>query len=156
MPLSGKPAKAIRLSQSELDAICMRHERLWLAQPDGMRAILASCDLSGLDFDKRMLIDADLTGAILDGARLDDAVLDRSQARFARFDRASLRGTSLRESDLRAVSMRGADLSLADLFEADLGPGASAGDHTTVSRAPISARPSWSISTPARRSSPTP
>lgn len=38
-----------RLSQAEVDAICVKHDRLWSSKPGGARAVLAFKDLSGID-----------------------------------------------------------------------------------------------------------
>ena len=71
-----------RLTQSEVDVICARHDRLWSSRMGGARAVFTWKDLSGLNLSGRNLCDADFTGAILHDCNL----------RGARFDNASLFG----------------------------------------------------------------
>ncbi|HQN52194.1 MAG TPA: pentapeptide repeat-containing protein, partial [Phenylobacterium sp.] len=59
-----------RIEQPELDAMCVRHDRLWSAKPGGARAVFAWMDLSGLDLRGKNLCDADFTGAILAGCQM--------------------------------------------------------------------------------------
>ena len=115
-----------RLTQAEADAICLRHERLWKAQPGGARAVFSWAELSGLTFANRNLTDADFTGAILHDAIFDHAKLDNANFFGADMQGASMIEASLRRSDLRGVSLRGANLTGADMFEADLREGAIA------------------------------
>src|ERR1700722_10501961 len=112
-----------RLTQAEVDTICVRHDRLWSSRTGGARAAFTWKDISGLDLSGRNLCDADFTGAILAdcnfaGARLDNANMFGADAQGANF-----RDASLRRADLRGSCLRGADLSGADLFEADLREG---------------------------------
>ena len=116
-------ARYRRLTQQEVDAICVRHDRLWSAKPGGARAMFAWTDLSGLSLRGRNLCDADLTGAILADCDLTEARLDHANLFGADLQNAKLSRASLRRADLRGVCLRGADLSGADLFEADLREG---------------------------------
>ena len=115
-----------RLTQSEVDVICARHEKLWQARPGGARAVFSYCDLSGLSFRGRQLCDADLTGAIAQGCDFGGARLDNATLFAADLQGANLVEASLRRADLRGVCLRGADLTGADLFEADLREGSIA------------------------------
>lgn len=112
-----------RIKQSELDAICARHDRLWQAKPGGARAVLAWLDLSGLSLSGRNLADADFAAANLIGADLSGARLDNATFFGADMQDCRLVEASLRRADLRGACLRGADLSGADLFEADLREG---------------------------------
>src|ERR1700722_9753171 len=132
----GEPATQVmqhrRLSQAEVDAICVRHDRLWSSRMGGARAVFTWKDLTGLDLTGRNLCDADFTGAILadcnfSGARLDNANLFGADAQNANF-----REASMRRADLRGACLRGADLTGADLFEADLREGVIAAADRTL------------------------
>ena len=115
-----------RLSQEELDAVCIRHERLWQARPGGARAVFAWLDLSGLSLKGRNLADADFAAACMIGCDLTGARLDNANLFGADLQDAVLRDASLRRADLRGACLRAADLTGADLFEADLREGAIA------------------------------
>ncbi len=121
-----QPEGRRRLTQTEADIICARHDRLWTARPGGARAVFAFCDLSGLSLRARNLCDADFSGALMAGTDLSGARLDNANLFAADLYKARLTGASMRRCDLRGASLRGADLSGADLFEADLREGALA------------------------------
>ncbi|MES2834682.1 MAG: pentapeptide repeat-containing protein, partial [Pseudomonadota bacterium] len=112
-----------RLSQEELDAICIRHDRLWQARPGGARAVFAWMDLSGLSLRGRNLADADFAAANMIGCDLTGARLDNATFFGADLQDAILVEASLKRADLRGACLRGADLTGADLFEADLREG---------------------------------
>ncbi len=115
-----------KLSQAQVDQICLKHERFWAAKPGGGRAVFAWCDLSGLSLRGRVLMDADFTAAILTDCDLVGAVLDKSNLFCADLQLANMTGASMRRVDLRGACLRGANLSSCDLFEADLREGALA------------------------------
>ena len=63
--MSGNAAQPVarrRIDQTELDAICARHDRLWQAKPGGARAVFAWMDLSGLSLAGRNLGVGDALG----------------------------------------------------------------------------------------------
>jgi len=134
-----------RLTQEELDAICVRHDRLWRAKPGGARAVFAWLDLSGLSLAGRNLADADFTAAVLLDCDLTGAKLDNANFFGADLQGAVLCEASLRRTDLRGACLRGCDLSGADLFEADLREGAVA-----------AADPCWASAFSRRRTARTP
>lgn len=115
-----------RLTQQEVDAICVKHDRLWTARPGGARAVFSWLDLTGLNFRGRNLADADFTGALLVGAKFAGARLDHAVFFGADLQEVDLTEASMRRCDLRGACLRGADLSGADLFEADLREGSIA------------------------------
>src|SRR5258708_11215895 len=121
--MSENPQIARRISQSEADKICARHDRLWTSKPGGARAVFAWMDLSGLDLSGRNLCDADFSGAVLAGAKLRGARLDHATLFGADLQDCDLTDASLRRADLRGACLRNADLTGADLFEADLREG---------------------------------
>ena len=96
-----QPAARRRIEQSELDAICARHDRLWQAKPGGARAVLAWLDLSGLSLKGRNLADADFAAANLIGADLSGAKLDNATFFGADMQDCLLVDASLRRTDLR-------------------------------------------------------
>ena len=84
MPAQSATITIRRLTQLDADLICAKHERLWASKPGGARAVFAWADLSGLDFSRRNLADAEFTGAILEGVRPDLVVIsDAGQAVLA-------------------------------------------------------------------------
>ena len=115
-----------RLTQSEVDVICARHDRLWSSRMGGARAVFTWKDLTGLNLSGRNLCDADFTGAILVECNMRGTKLDNASLFGADLQDACLVDASLRRSDLRGACLRGADLSGADMFEADLREGAIA------------------------------
>ena len=82
----GEPATQVmqhrRLTQAEVDAICVRHDRLWSSRMGGARATFTWKDISGLDLSGRNLCDADFTGAILADCNFSGARLDRASGDF--------------------------------------------------------------------------
>src|SRR4029453_9734119 len=112
-----------RLSQADVDAICLKHDRLWSAKPGGARAGFAFKALTGVDLRGRNLCDPDFTGAILSECKFKGARLDNATLFCADLSGADLTDASLRRADLRGSSLRNADLTGADLFEADLREG---------------------------------
>ncbi len=121
-PVAVRDGKATRrrLTQTEVDLICARHDRLFRCKSGGARAVFAWCDLSGLSLRGRHLADADFTGAWLTGCDLSGAKLDNANLFGADLANAVLGEASLRRADLRGACLRGANLVGADLFEADL------------------------------------
>ncbi len=123
MAQAAEPVARRRLTQSEVDAICARHDRLWQARPGGARAVFAWMDLSGLTLRGRHLADADFSAADLTGCDLSGARLDNATFFGADMQDVLLAEASMRRADLRGACLRGADLTGADLFEADLREG---------------------------------
>jgi len=124
VPAAG--ASARRLTQTDVDVICTKHDRLWSVRQGGARAVFAFMDLSGLNLAGRNLADADFSGAVLEGTILSGAKLDNANMFGADLQNAVLREASMRRTDLRGACLRGADLTGADLFEADLREGSIA------------------------------
>ena len=85
-----------RLTQADVDAICIKHDRLFTARPGGARAVFSWADLSNLDLSGRNLSDADFTGAIMAGCRMIKA----------RLDNAVLYGADMQNADLTDASLR--------------------------------------------------
>jgi len=108
------------LTQQELNAILLAHERFLLHKPGGALAQLAATDLSRLNFAQRNLADIDLSGATLRGAVLARTNLERASFYCADLRLADLRHAHLGSADLRGTSLRGANLSCAILDNANL------------------------------------
>ena len=120
---------AARYSQAQFNQFISAHERFVRREPKGMRAILRFVDASGIDFSRRLMTEADLTGGRLRGARMILANFERANlfcadltdvdARRADFLRADLRGVALRSARLAGARMDEADLRAAVLARAD-------------------------------------
>src|SRR5580692_4537099 len=82
-----------RLSQAELDIILYAHERFIGGRPGGKRASLRFVDFSGLNFEQRILDDADLSASVFEGCLMVGV----------RMERANLFGSDLRKADLRGA-----------------------------------------------------
>ncbi|MDB5454298.1 MAG: pentapeptide repeat family protein, partial [Caulobacteraceae bacterium] len=115
-----------RLTQTEVNALCAKHDRLWSSRPGGARAVFAWMDLSGLDLRGKNLCDADFTGAVMQGVKMKGSRLDHATLFGADLQNAELIDASMRRADLRGACLRNANLTGADLFEADLREGALA------------------------------
>jgi uncharacterized protein YjbI with pentapeptide repeats len=124
--MHGRKIEFKKLTQTQVDQICERHERLWSGQSGGARASFAYTLLENLNLANRDLSDADFSGAVLRGANLSGATLNSSIFFAADLRRANLEGACLRRADLRGAIMRGANLTGADLTEADMREGAIA------------------------------
>lgn len=109
-----------RFSQEQIDLFVGAHERFVRRQPRGRRAVMRFLRLPGLDFSRRLLVEAEFTGADLQGARLEDADLERAAFYCADLRGADLRRANLLRADLRGASLREADLAGANLDEADM------------------------------------
>lgn len=112
-----------RLSGEELERILHAHSAFVSRVPGGRRALLKECNLSNVDLARRVLSDADLSGAILTGANLA----------FAEFVDASLYCCDMRgangsyanfsHADMRGAVLTGCNLAHAKLNFADCRPG---------------------------------
>ncbi|ENZ82488.1 putative low-complexity protein [Caulobacter vibrioides OR37] len=118
-----------RLSQAELDMIVTAHEKFVTGKQGGKRATLRFMQLSGLDLSFRNLVDADLTGSLLEGCRMVRAKLDRASLFGCDLRKSDLRQASLVRADLRGACLRGANLGQADLTQADFREGQIAIPH---------------------------
>ena len=119
-----------RYSQAQIDQFVAAHERFHRREPRGVRAVMRFIQAPGIDFSRRTLVEADFTGADLQGANFVLANLERAalycadmrgvDARGANMLRADLRGCSLRQADLTGARLDGADMREAVLVRADL------------------------------------
>jgi bisphosphoglycerate-dependent phosphoglycerate mutase family 1 len=122
----GRPVTYQRLTQTEVDVICARHERLLTGREGGARANFSYKILENLDLSGRNLADSDCSGAVFMGANLAGTVFTSANLFACDLRRADLSGATLRRADMRGAILRGANLTGADLGEADLREGAIA------------------------------
>ena len=118
-----------RFTQDQLNQLIEAHERFVKRQPRSQRAIWRFMQFSGRDFAKRLMSDADLTGANLQRCRLILTNFERatlfcadlsdSDARAANFSRADIRGASLRNANLAGANLNDADMRQAVLARMD-------------------------------------
>jgi uncharacterized protein YjbI with pentapeptide repeats len=97
----------------------MLHER-FLRAAGGSRAFLQYTDAPGVDGRRRLLNDADFTGADLEGALFTGCHLERALLYCANLAGCDLRAANLKRADLRGAHLAGAALNGAVLDEADM------------------------------------
>jgi uncharacterized protein YjbI with pentapeptide repeats len=110
----------VRYTQAQLDQFLAAHERFLRREPRGRRAIMRFLSARGLDFGRRLLADADFTGADLREARLVLANFERAALYCADLRSVDARGANLQRADLRGCSLRDANLAGARLDHADM------------------------------------
>jgi len=120
-------------TQAILDRYLEAHERFIGRQPGGRRAVVKYLQAPALDFRKRILSDADFTGANFESSHLVSTVLERASlycanlrgvdAKLADFSRADIRGASLRGANLSGARLDDADMRQAMLARTDLPSG---------------------------------
>ena len=116
-PSSGPPRRS--LDQSGFDKIVATHER-FLRGVGGVRAALAFVDAPGVDARRRLLNEADFTGADLQGSLFTGAHLERASLYCANLRGCDLRASNLKRADLRGAYLAGAALNGAVMDEADM------------------------------------
>ncbi len=107
------------MGDSGFAAFAAAHER-FLRGAGGTRAILRFVEAPGVDGRRRILNDADFTGANLRGAQLAGCHLERAALHCADLSGADLRAANLRRADLRGSVLAGAALNGAVLDQADM------------------------------------
>lgn len=117
-----KPSLAVAgriLGDAGFAAFATAHER-FLRGAGGSRAILRFVEAPGVDSRRRLLNDADFTGANLRGALFTGCHLERAALHCADLSGADLRAANLRRADLRGAVLAGAALNGAVLDQADM------------------------------------
>jgi uncharacterized protein YjbI with pentapeptide repeats len=109
-----------RWDQADVDAAVAQHERFLKGARGGQRAFLQYADAPGVDVRRRLLNDADFTGANLEGAMLTGSHFERAALYCANLEACDLRAANLRRADLRGARLAGAVLSGAVMDEADM------------------------------------
>jgi uncharacterized protein YjbI with pentapeptide repeats len=107
------------LDDAGFTAFAVAHEK-YLHGQGGARAILRFVDAPGVDGRRRILNDADFTGATLRGVSFAGAHLERAALHCADLTGADLRAANLRRADLRGAVLAGAALNGAVLDQADM------------------------------------
>lgn len=117
------PSELPFLSQGRLNDMIDKHARYLKGESGGARAILQYYNLSGLNFRRQNLAQADFTASSLAGCDLSDGIFTS-----ANFFACDLRNTNffradLSRCDLRGAYLAGANLERANLFDADMREG---------------------------------
>lgn len=117
------PSELPFLSQGRLNDMIEKHARFLRGESGGARAVLQYYNLSGLNFRRQNLAQADFTASSLAGCDLSDGVFTS-----ANFFACDLRNTNffradLSRCDLRGAYLAGANLERANLFDADMREG---------------------------------
>jgi uncharacterized protein YjbI with pentapeptide repeats len=108
------------LSQQELNAVLLAHERFLSYKTGGRCAQLRHARLDGLNLANRNLAEADFAGASLVGANACGSNLERANFYCADLRNCALNSARLGRADLRGASLSGATLAFAMLDAADL------------------------------------
>jgi len=106
--------------QRAIDRAVALHERFLRGAHGGRRAFLQHVDAAGIDCRRRLLNDADFTGANLAGSDLAGSHFERASLYCVNLEGCDLRATNLRRADLRGARLAGAVLSGAVMDEADM------------------------------------
>jgi uncharacterized protein YjbI with pentapeptide repeats len=112
--------KEIRVDARQFEAIVRAHEAFASGRPGGMRAVPRFIIAHRMRCDRRLLRDADFTGADLTGCTFVGTDLSRASLYCAVLTRCDLRGARLPRADLRGATFSGAKLAGANLDEADM------------------------------------
>jgi len=106
--------------QRTIDFAVVLHERFLRGANGGRRAFLRYLDAPGIDCRRRLLNDADLTGANLAGSIFAGSHFERAALYCVNLEGCDLRATNLRRTDLRGARLAGAVLSGSVMDEADM------------------------------------
>jgi len=106
--------------QRSIEKAVALHERFLRGARGGQRAFLRYADAPGLDCRRRLLNDADFTGANLAGSAFTGSHFERAALHCVNLEGCDLRAANLRRADLRGARLAGAVLSGAVMDEADM------------------------------------
>ena len=128
------------LTQQELNAALLAHERMLTYQRGAAKAELMRTKLDRLNLANRNLAEADFSFASLVGATMFGTNLERANLQCADLRESDLSSARLMKADMRGASICGAKLAFAKLDGADLraatvayrGPGATADSEENV------------------------
>ncbi len=113
-------ASRSRWDQLAIDRSVALHERFLRGMQGGRRAFLQYIDAPGTDCRRRLLNDADFTGADLSRSMLTGSHFERAALYCANLEDCDLRAANLRRADLRGAKLAGAVLTGAVMDEADM------------------------------------
>lgn len=108
------------LTQQELNAVMLAHERFLTRLNGGQRARLSHARLDGLNLANRDLTEADFSGASMVGANVSGSNLERASFYCADLRNCNMQSSRMKRADLRGASFNGARLAFAMLDSADL------------------------------------
>jgi uncharacterized protein YjbI with pentapeptide repeats len=109
-----------RYTQAQMEQFIAAHERYHRRQPRAKRAVMPFLLAHDIDFSRRVLVEADFTGADMQRANLFMANFERASLFCADLRGADARGVNLFRADLRGCSLRDANLTGARLDDADM------------------------------------
>ncbi len=112
-----------KISQQELDGIIKKHKTFLKGIRGGARCVLQYKDLSGLDFRKSDLSQADFTGSVMREARLQGGTYIGVSFFACDLNNANFENANLARADFRGAYVAGANLTGANLHSADLREG---------------------------------
>lgn len=111
---------AASMDPQRFEAAVRRHEAFAAGRPGGNRALLRYAVAHNMNCNRRMLSDADFTGADLSGSSFVGADLRRVTFYCANLSKTEMRGAQLARADLRGATFAGARLCGANLDDADM------------------------------------
>jgi uncharacterized protein YjbI with pentapeptide repeats len=114
------PAASHVWDQGAIERVVALHERFLQGVSGGRRAVLKHASAPGIDCRRRVLNDADFTGANLAGSAFAGAHFERAALYCVNLEGCDLRAANLRRADLRGARLCGAVLSGAVIDEADM------------------------------------
>ena len=122
MPNAASSSVAARRpwEQRDVDRAVALHERFLRGARGGQRAFLRYAEATGIDCRRRLLNDADFTGANLAGSAFTGSHFERAALYCVNLEGCDLRAANLRRADLRGARLAGAVLSGAVMDEADM------------------------------------
>jgi uncharacterized protein YjbI with pentapeptide repeats len=120
MPSERAPAVSHLWDQRAFDQAVALHERFLRGAARGRRAVLKHVSAPGIECRRRLLNDADFTGANLAVSAFAGAHFERASLHCANLEGCDLRSANLRRADLRGARLAGAVLSGAVMDEADM------------------------------------
>ena len=115
-----EPRSRPYFSQSQLEQLFDAHERFIRRQPRAKNAVHRFLQAEGCDFSRRLLSEADFTGANLRNTRMILTNFERAQLFCADLSGADARQANFRTADIRGVSLHHAKLEGANFDAADL------------------------------------
>ena len=114
------PGRLPYFSQSQLEQLFDAHERFIRRQPRSKSLVQRFLQAQGRNFSRRLLSEADLTGANLSDATMILADFERAQLFCADLSGVDARQAIFRKADIRGVSLNHARLEGANFDDADM------------------------------------
>ena len=115
-----EPRRLPYFSQAQLEQLFEAHERFLRRQPRSKNLVQRFLQAKGLNFSRRLLSEADLTGANLRDARMILTNFERAHLYCADLSGVDARQAIFRKADIRGVSLNHARLEGANFDDADM------------------------------------